>query len=115
MFGFNVTDTNSPQYGGRDNRPQSPLKGLPFNEWWFHGHLDQPPHPEDVMQLPAGGKVTTEIACDKDATSYYTSGPGGDHRNGNDPCPGPPSRLIHTNGTAYCQRMVWRLFDQQLY
>ncbi|QRV75229.1 hypothetical protein RhiJN_03244 [Ceratobasidium sp. AG-Ba] len=98
MFGFNVTASNSPQYGSRDNRPQAPLKGLPFNQWWMHGHLDKPPHPEDVFEFPAGGKATMELACDKDATSYYTSGPGGDQRNGNDPCPGPPSKLIHTNG-----------------
>ncbi|CAE6456659.1 unnamed protein product [Rhizoctonia solani] len=98
MWGFNVTDSNSPQYGGRDNRPQAPLRHLPFDQWWFHGHLDQPPHPNDIMELPAGGKVTTELACDKDATSHWPSGPGGDHQNGNDPCPGPPSQLIHTNG-----------------
>ncbi|KAH7341923.1 hypothetical protein B0J17DRAFT_693959 [Rhizoctonia solani] len=98
MWGFNVTATNSPQYGSRDNRPQAPLQHLPFDQWWFHGHLDQPPHPDDIMELPAGGKVTTELACDKDATSYWPSGPGGDHQNGNDPCPGPPSQLIHTNG-----------------
>ena len=98
MWGFNVTATNSPQYGSRDNRPQSPLKNLPFDQWWFHGHLDQPPHPDDIMELPAGGKVTTELACDKDATSYWPSGPGGDQQSGNDPCPGPPSQLIHTNG-----------------
>ncbi|KDN50638.1 hypothetical protein RSAG8_01136, partial [Rhizoctonia solani AG-8 WAC10335] len=98
MYGFNVTATNSPQYGSRDNRPQAPLQHLPFDQWWFHGHLDQPPHPNDVMELPAGGKVTTELACDKDATSHWPSGPGGDHQNGNDPCPGPPSQRIHTNG-----------------
>lgn len=35
MFGFNVTATNSPQYGSRDNRPQAPLKNLPFNQCVF--------------------------------------------------------------------------------
>jgi len=98
MWGFNVTATNSPQYGGRDNRPQAPLKGLPFSEWWMHGHLDQPPHPDSVFELPAGGTATTELACDKDATSWWPSGPGGNQQNGNDPCPGPPSKMIHTNG-----------------
>ncbi|CAE6400146.1 unnamed protein product [Rhizoctonia solani] len=98
MYGFNVTATNSPQYGGRDNRPQAPLRHLPFDQWWFHGHLDQPPHPEDIMELPAGGKVTTELSCDKDATSYWPSGPGGDQRSGNDPCPGAPIQRFHTNG-----------------
>ncbi|KAL5635058.1 hypothetical protein ACGC1H_002927 [Rhizoctonia solani] len=98
MYGFNVTATNSPQYGARDNRPQAPLQRLPFNQWWFHGHLDQPPHPNDVMELPAGGKVTTELACDKDATSHWPSGPGGDQQSGNDPCPGSPIQRFHTNG-----------------
>jgi hypothetical protein len=99
MWGFNVTASNSPQYGSRDNRPQAPLKGLPFSEWWMHGHLDQPPHADSVFELPAGGTATTELACDKDATSWWPSGPGGDQQNGNDPCPGPPSKMIHTNGT----------------
>ncbi|KAG9090867.1 hypothetical protein FS749_000219, partial [Ceratobasidium sp. UAMH 11750] len=98
MFGFNVTDSNSPQYGGRDNRPQSPLKGLPFEQWWMHGHLDRPPHPDSVFEFPAGGTATAELACDKDATSWWPSGPGGNQQNGNDPCPGPPSKLIHANG-----------------
>ncbi|CAE7224843.1 unnamed protein product [Rhizoctonia solani] len=98
MYGFNVTATNSPQYGSRDNRPQAPLRQLPFDQWWMHGHLDQPPHPNDIMELPAGGKVTTELSCDKDATSYWPSGPGGDQQSGNDPCPGQPIQRIHTNG-----------------
>ncbi|KAF8606550.1 hypothetical protein BDV93DRAFT_489341 [Ceratobasidium sp. AG-I] len=97
MYGFNVTATNSPQYGSRDNRPQAPLRQLPFSQWWMHGHLDQPPHPDDVFELPAGGTAVAELACDKDATSWWPSGPGGDQQNGDDPCPGPPSKLIHAN------------------
>ncbi|KAH9058370.1 hypothetical protein EDB87DRAFT_923260 [Lactarius vividus] len=92
MWGFNITDTN---------RPQEPLMNLPFDQWWFHGHLDHPPHPEDIMQLPVGGEVDLEISCDKDATSYWTSGPGGDQRdknNPNYPCPGQPTTEFHTNG-----------------
>jgi hypothetical protein len=53
------------------------------------------------MQLPVGGHVTTEISCDKDATSYYKSGPGPDTRDPNNPdypCPGAPTWSFHTNG-----------------
>jgi hypothetical protein len=56
-----------------DNRPQAPLIGLPFNKWWFHGHLDYPPNDGDFFELPAGETVTAEIACDKGATSWYNS------------------------------------------
>ncbi|KAI0250269.1 hypothetical protein BJV78DRAFT_601752 [Lactifluus subvellereus] len=94
MFGFN--ESTAP------NRAQDPLMNLPFNEWWMHGLLDKPPHPEDIMQLPVGRSVTTELSCDKDSTSYWTSGPGGDQRNfknPNSPCPGAKSSAAyHTNG-----------------
>ncbi|CAE6442792.1 unnamed protein product [Rhizoctonia solani] len=96
VWGMNVTQTNSPQYS-RDNRAVAPLRQLSFNQWWFHGHLDQPPHPDDVMELPAGGKVTTEIACDIGATSLWPWGPGGDHQAGNNPCPNSFTEHIHAN------------------
>ncbi|KAL7269184.1 hypothetical protein RUND412_008158, partial [Rhizina undulata] len=57
-----------------------PLSGLPFDKWWFHGNLAQKPT-GDPMELPAGGKVTVELACNKDYTSY---GKGGD---GKSACP----------------------------
>jgi hypothetical protein len=91
MWGFNKT--------GNVNRPQDPLMNLPFNEWWFHGHLDLPPHPEDILELPVGDKVQLEISCDKDVSSYWKSGPGQtDLRVGNDPCPGQSSDAYHTKG-----------------
>jgi hypothetical protein len=92
MWGFNVTD---------GLRPQDPLIDLTYDEWWFHGHLEHPPHPEDIMQLPAGGAAMTELSCDKDATSFWESGPGGDQQDSNDPdypCPGQPTTQFHTNG-----------------
>lgn len=55
-----------PQY---DNRPVSPLMDMTFHQWWFHGHLDYPPHAEDVFELPAGTNVTTEIGCNKVSVS----------------------------------------------
>lgn len=53
------------------------------------------------MQLPVGGAATVEISCDKDATSFWPSGPGGDRRdfaNPDYPCPGQPTTQFHTNG-----------------
>ncbi|KAI0076161.1 hypothetical protein K474DRAFT_1287592 [Panus rudis PR-1116 ss-1] len=95
MWGFNVT---AQTYGSDDNRPVSPLVDMTFERWWFHGHLDHPPHKEDVFELPAGQTVTTEIACNKGATSYFASSEGGDIRSGNDPCPGSPPSEYHTTG-----------------
>lgn len=60
MFGFNVSSQQ-----GYDNRPVVPLQNLKFDQWWYHNHLDYPPHAGDVFDLPAGQTVTTELACDK--------------------------------------------------
>ncbi|KAI5803377.1 hypothetical protein DFH27DRAFT_555513 [Peziza echinospora] len=65
-----------------------PLSNLPFNKWWFHGQLDNAPK-NQVMQLPAGGQVTIEHACNKEFTSY------GKNKNGNNnPCP-PDTPSMH--------------------
>lgn len=49
------------------------------------------------MELPAGDKATAEIACDKGATSFFASSPGGNIQSGNNPCPGSPITEFHTN------------------
>ena len=72
MYGFNVTFESFPY----DNRPVAPLADMTFEQWWFHGHLGYPPHPEDVFELPVGETVTLELACNKGATSYYASSDG---------------------------------------
>ncbi|RPA98525.1 hypothetical protein L873DRAFT_1032902 [Choiromyces venosus 120613-1] len=51
-----------------------PLSGKPFNQWWFHGNLNQKPT-GPPMSLPAGGTVTVEIACNKDFTSFGKKAP----------------------------------------
>lgn len=97
MYGFNVTQ----QTFNYDNRPVAPLTNYTFDQWWFHGHLDHPPNPGDIFDLPAGGTATTEIACNKGATTYFASSEGGDIRNPdkpNDPCPGSQSSEYHTTG-----------------
>ena len=97
MFGFNVTDKTFPY----DNRPVAPIKNMNFSTWWFHNHLDFPPHPEDFFELPAGKPATAEIACNKGATTFFASSEGGDIRDPNDfnnPCPKSPTTAFHTNG-----------------
>lgn len=94
MWGFNVTQ----QTFSYDNRPVAPLTNYTFDEWWFHGHLDYPPHPEDRFQLPAGEAATFEIGCNKGATSFFASSEGGDIRSGDDVCPGSPPSEYHTTG-----------------
>ncbi|KAF8731085.1 hypothetical protein AX14_005215 [Amanita brunnescens Koide BX004] len=94
MFGFNVTSHTFPY----DNRPVAPLMDMTFDQWWFHGHLDYPPNPGDIMDLPAGQSATFQIACDKGYTSYYASSSGGDVRSKtqpNYPCPGNPTSQFH--------------------
>ncbi|KAF8150927.1 hypothetical protein B0H34DRAFT_801831 [Crassisporium funariophilum] len=95
MYGFNVTQDTFPY----DNRPVAPLINLSFSKWWFHGHLEHPPHPEDRLQLPAGGSISVELACDKGVTKYFASNAGGDVRSTsqpNYPCPGSPTIQFHT-------------------
>ncbi|KAI0322552.1 hypothetical protein OF83DRAFT_1235365 [Amylostereum chailletii] len=94
MLGFNVTQ----QTYSYDNRPVAPLTYYTFDQWWMHGHLDHPPHPEDVFELPAGQNVTTEIGCNKGATSFFASSEGGDIRQGDNPCPNSPTSEFHTTG-----------------
>ena len=94
MWGFNVTMQTFPY----DNRPVSPLQEYTFDQWWFHGHLDYPPNEGDIFELPAGKPVTTQIACDKGATTFFASDPGGNIQDGDNPCPGSPISAIHTTG-----------------
>lgn len=97
MWGFNVTA----QTYTYDNRPVAPLTNYTFEEWWFHGHLDHPPNSGDFFELPAGNAATTELACNKGATTWFNSSEGGDIRetnNPNDPCPGSDMSEWHTTG-----------------
>jgi hypothetical protein len=92
MWGFNISS---------GFRPQNPMINLTFNQWWFHGYLDTaPPHPNDIKQLPVGQNATTELSCDKDATSWWPSGPGGDRQQLHNPSPCPGSNIseFHTTG-----------------
>ncbi|KAF9810031.1 hypothetical protein IEO21_07149 [Rhodonia placenta] len=96
MWGFNVTAQTFPY----DNRPVAPLINYTFDEWWFHGHLDHPPNDGDFFELPAGEPATAQVACDKGATTFFASDPGGNIQNGDDPCPGSPPAEYHTTGLS---------------
>ncbi|PCH42401.1 hypothetical protein WOLCODRAFT_120494 [Wolfiporia cocos MD-104 SS10] len=94
MWGFNVTA----QTFSYDNRPVTPLMNYTFEQWWFHGHLGYPPNAGDFFDLPAGQPATAQIACDKGATTFYASDPGGDIQDGDNVCPGSPISEFHTTG-----------------
>jgi hypothetical protein len=95
MYGFNRSGAPV------GHRPPDPLAFLSFEEWWFHGHIDYPPHKEDVFQFVAGEKAMLEHACDKGVTSYWNSSHDGDARdptNPDYPCPRRPTSQFHTTG-----------------
>lgn len=54
----------------------------------MHGQKDNGPKDGAALELPAGGEVNVELACNKDFTSF--GGQGG----GNDPCP-PDTPSMH--------------------
>jgi hypothetical protein len=95
MFGLDVTED--------PNRPVDPLMNLPFDQWWFHGHLDHPPPEGEVFELPAGGSSTAELACTVDATSFFDA-KGANNRDARDPndpnsvCPRSDMSEWHTTG-----------------
>lgn len=97
MFGFNRSVGDPP------SRAQDPLAEMTFDQWWGHGHLGYPPHPGDVYEFRVGEMAMLETACDKGATSYYTTSPNGDARDPNNPdtpCPHSPTAQFHTTGLS---------------
>jgi len=102
MLGFNVTASTQTNVPG-DNRPVIPLMNRAFNDWWMHGLMNFPPHPNDIMQLPVGKTKMVELNCDKGGTSYWRSSAGSTFTQKaggpeNDPCPGYPMSQYHTTG-----------------
>lgn len=97
MYGFNVS-YHTFDY---DNRPEVPLQYYDFNQWWFHNHINYPPHDGDVFEFPAGGSATIEIGCNKGWTSYFASDDGRtDLRDGSGKCCGgdaPPASVHAAN------------------
>lgn len=69
-------------FHGDEAKVIAPLAGKTFDEWWFKGELNNPPTDGSIVELPAGGKVTVELACGKRHTSFGGAPPEMD-----DPCP----------------------------
>jgi hypothetical protein len=95
MWGWDVRAEDFPY----DNRPETPLQQYTFEQWWFHGHLGQPPPPDQFFELPAGGTAVSQLACNKGATIYWAESDGHtDIRQGDYPCPNYPTSQFHTTG-----------------
>ncbi|RPB25037.1 hypothetical protein L211DRAFT_134950 [Terfezia boudieri ATCC MYA-4762] len=65
-----------------------PLSEKGFDKWWMHGQKNKKPKDGAVFELPAGGQVTVELACNKQYTSFGNEG------GGNNPCP-PDTPSMH--------------------
>lgn len=63
IFGFLPDEVNTDQAA-------QPLQDYTFEEWWWHGVLDQPPEDGEIFELPANGQVDTAIASNKGNTPY---------------------------------------------
>jgi hypothetical protein len=56
-----------------------PLANLPFNQWWFHGMMNNAPKGAPLA-LPTGGAAVVELSCNR----QYSKLGGG---SGDNPCP----------------------------
>ncbi|KIN97736.1 hypothetical protein M404DRAFT_888845 [Pisolithus tinctorius Marx 270] len=75
MYCFNGTTAGQVNYNTND--AVNPLWDLAQSDYWFHhvNNCDQfPPAPGDVLELPAGGSFTVEIAGNRGVTSYSFNG-----------------------------------------
>lgn len=75
-----------------------------FDDWWFRGpgYRNLPPVNGDVMNLPAGGSITFEIACHYAWTSYgyATTEPGSKL----DACPADNAGAYHVRPSLTVER-----------
>lgn len=70
MYCLNGNDTSKPNLNS--NAPVTPLYQLSQKDWWFHhdNGCDQvPPEDGDILELPAGGSFTLELAHNQAQTS----------------------------------------------
>ncbi|RSH79690.1 uncharacterized protein EHS24_009342 [Apiotrichum porosum] len=64
-------------YGYRNNNLNTiyPLSQGTFDEWWFHGYVDDPPADDKIVNLPAGGVTTQSVGCSTGTPGLdYTAG-----------------------------------------
>ncbi|PRP84537.1 hypothetical protein PROFUN_05872 [Planoprotostelium fungivorum] len=54
------------------NKASDPLDGLTFDQWWWHGYLNNPPiaRPDNVFELPANGQAKAWISTSRSYTPY---------------------------------------------
>jgi hypothetical protein len=64
-------DPNDPN----QSEPVTPLYNLTFNQWWFHGYINDPPAAGAMMNLPSGGTYHGQVACNKALTTYGDNPP----------------------------------------
>jgi hypothetical protein len=92
------------------NTAVAPLYNLPREEWWFqHGRgCDAaPPADGDILQLPAGGKFTVELAHNRAQTSlsydgkYTSEWPDGKEHPEDWAGPGSPPDCIQDDGAMH--------------
>lgn len=69
LFGLNwpnqVGDSNT---NWNNNEPVNPLReadGFSISQWFGHGLKDFPPGAGDFMELPAGGRYTGDVQCNR--------------------------------------------------
>jgi hypothetical protein len=105
MWGLDVVSANNASYPDTpDNRPIAPMVNYTFDQWWFHGHLNNPPAPGQFFELPAGEAATAELACAKSLTSFAgngTSWGGTVDNSAGELCPGKPGESFQDKIAAY--------------
>jgi hypothetical protein len=92
------------------NTAVAPLYNLPHEKWWFQhdrGCDAAPPADGDILQLPAGGKFTVELAHNRAQTSlsydgkYSSEWPDGKEHPEDWAGPGSPPDCIQDDGAMH--------------
>jgi hypothetical protein len=48
----------------------NPQEHLSFNEWWFHGQINNPPDEGVFLEVPNGGKMPAQVASNRAFTKF---------------------------------------------
>jgi hypothetical protein len=72
MFGLNYPDqVDANKTNWNNNLPVNPLResdGLTVSQWFGHGYKGYPPRSGDFMILPAGGRYSGDVHCNRYGT-----------------------------------------------
>ena len=77
----------------------TPLQQMNFDQWWFHGYINNPPKAGVFMDLPAGGTFHGEVHCTKAFTSAMGRYVGQDIMGCNTPGGDGKGGALHTTDT----------------